>query len=128
MATITIQRNLQSATEKITNAEQLEAVFNNPDTYRKVCQIRELRKQGEMKKAAMVKNSLEGLIFVADDFADSEKVVKTKVNGEEQEQTIRGKWRLQKSAHLNGLAVLDVDHLKEDPRELARQWSEERLR
>ena len=128
MATLTIQKNLQSVTEQICNAEQLEKVFNNPETYSKICQIREYRKQGEMKKAAGVKNSLEGIIFVADDFAESEKVVKTKVNGEEQEQTIRGKWRLQKEAHLNGLAVLDVDHLKEDPRELAKQWTEERLR
>lgn len=128
MATLTIQKNLQSVTEQICNAEQLEKVFNNPETYSKIFQIREYRKQGEMKKAAGVKNSLEGIIFVADDFAESEKVVKTKVNGEEQEQTIRGKWRLQKEAHLNGLAVLDVDHLKEDPRELAKQWTEERLR
>ena len=30
MATITIQRNLLAETEQITNAEQLEAVFNNP--------------------------------------------------------------------------------------------------
>ena len=52
MAKLTIQKNLQSVTEQICNAEQLEAVFNNPDTYRKVCQIREFRKQGEMKKAA----------------------------------------------------------------------------
>ena len=38
-----------------------------------------------------------------------------------------GKWRLQKSAHLNGLAVLDVDHLEQDPKELFQQWSKEQL-
>ena len=72
--------------------------------------------------------SLEGLIFVADDFAECEKPVKVKENGEEKEVMQRGKWRLQKSAHLNGLAVLDVDHLKDDPRKLFEKWTIEQLR
>ena len=41
MATITIQKKLSAMTEQIATAEQLEGVFNNPETYRKVCQIRE---------------------------------------------------------------------------------------
>ena len=76
MAKITIQKNLLAQTEQITAAEQLEAVFNNPVTYRKVCQIRKARMQGDLKTASRVKNSLEGLIFVADDFAECEKPVK----------------------------------------------------
>ena len=51
-----------------------------------------------------------------------------KENGEEKEVMQRGKWRLQKSAHLNGLAVLDVDHLKDDPRKLFEKWTIEQLR
>jgi hypothetical protein len=101
MATITIQKKLSAMTEQIATAEQLEGVFNNPETYRKVCQIREARKQGDLKTASSIKNSLEGLIFVADDFAECEKPVKVKENGEEKEVMVRGKWRLQKSAHLN---------------------------
>ena len=128
MATITIQKKLSAMTEQIATAEQLEGVFNNPETYRKVCQIREARKQGDLKTASSIKNSLEGLIFVADDFAECEKPVKVKENGEEKEVMQRGKWRLQKSAHLNGLAVLDVDHLKEDPRQLFQKWTIEQLR
>ena len=128
MATITIQKKLSAMTEQIATAEQLEGVFNNPETYRKVCQIREARKKGDLKKANSIKNSLEGLIFVADDFAECEKPVNTVVNGKKQEVMERGKWRLQKSAHLNGLAVLDVDHLEQDPRVLFRQWSDEQLR
>ena len=65
MATITIQKKLSAMTEQIATAEQLEGVFNNPETYRKVCQIREARKRGDLKKANSIKNSLEGLIFVA---------------------------------------------------------------
>lgn len=128
MATITIQKKLSAMTEQIATAEQLEGVFNNPETYRKVCQIREARKRGDLKKANSIKNSLEGLIFVADHFAECEKPVNIVVNGEKQEVMERGKWRLQKSAHLNGLAVLDVDHLEQDPRVLFQKWSDEQLR
>lgn len=128
MAIITIQKKLSAMTEQITTAEQLEGVFNNHETYRKVCQIREARKRGDLKKANSIKNSLEGLIFVADDFAECEKPVNIVVNGEKQEVMERGKWRLQKSAHLNGLAVLDVDHLEQDPRVLFQKWSDEQLR
>ena len=59
MATITIQKKLSAMTEQIATAEQLEGVFNNPETYRKVCQIREARKNGDLKKANSIKNSLE---------------------------------------------------------------------
>lgn len=128
MATITIQKNLLAKTEKITTAEQLEAVFNNPETFRKVNEVRELLGKNNKKEADKVKHTLEGLIFVADDFAECEKPVKTFENGKEKEVVKKGKWRLQKSAHLNGLAVLDVDHLEQDARELFKQWSEEQLR
>ena len=128
MAKITIQRNLLAQTEQIVSAEQLEAVFNNPDTFHKVGRIRELRKQGDTVGADKVKHSLEGLIFVADDFAECEKEVTITENGVETKQMQRGKWRLQKSAHLNGLAVLDVDHLTEKPVEVFRRWTEAQLR
>ena len=128
MAKLMIQRNLSAQTEQIATAEQLEGVFNNPETFTKVNKVREARARGDLKTATRVKNSLEGLIFVADDFAECEKPVKTMVDGEEKEVMVSGKWRLQKSAHLNGLAVLDVDHLKEDPRALFQKWTDEQLR
>ena len=128
MAKITIQKNLLAETEKITTAEQLEEVFNNPETFNKVNKVRELLGKNNKKVANEVKQTIEGLIFVADDFAECEKPVKTFENGKEKEVMVKGKWRLQKSAHLNGLAVLDVDHLVQDPRELFKQWSEEQLR
>ena len=49
-------------------------------------------------------------------------------NGVETKQMQLGKWRLQKSAHLNGLAVLDVDHLTENPVEVFHRWEETQLR
>lgn len=128
MAKITIQKSLLSQTEQICSAEELSAVFNNPTTLRKINKVRELRKQGKTVDADKVKHSLEGLIFIADDFAESEKEVTIDVDGVEQKQMQRGKWRLQKSAHLNGLAVLDVDHLEENPVEVFHRWTEEQLR
>ena len=128
MAIITIQKSLLAQTEQIVSTEQLEAVFNNPETFRKVGRIRELRRQGDTEGADKVKHSLEGLIFVADDFAECEKEVTIVKNGVETKQMLRGKWRLQKSAHLNGLAVLDVDHLTENPVEVFRRWTEAQFR
>lgn len=128
MATITIQKNLLAKTEQISNAEQLEGVFNNPETFNKVNQIREFLKNGDKKSADKVKHTLEGLIFIADDFAECEKPVKVTINGEETEVMELGKWRLQKSAHLNGLAVLDVDHLTEKPETVFSKYTEEQLR
>lgn len=128
MATLTIQRNLLAQTEHITSAGQLEAVFNNPETFHKVNKVRELRARGDLKNAYKVKQTLEGIIFVADDFAECEKPVKTVENGVEREVMQRGKWRLQKSAHLNGLAVLDADHLTEKPADIFSRWTTGQLR
>lgn len=128
MANLTIQKNLLAKTEQISNAEQLEGVFNNPETFNKVNQIREFLKNDDKKSADKVKHTLEGLIFIADDFAECEKPVKVTINGEETEVMELGKWRLQKSAHLNGLAVLDVDHLTEKPETVFSKYTEEQLR
>jgi hypothetical protein len=128
MANVTIQSNLQAQTEQISNAEQLEAVFNNPANASKIAAVREARSKGDMAKANKAKLSLQGLIFVADDFAECEKPVKVMVNDVETEVMELGKWRLQKSAHLNGLAVLDVDHLTETPEKVFAQWTEDQLR
>ena len=128
MCKITIQKNLLAQTEQIANAEQLGVVFNNPETFRKVNKVRDARARGDLKTAQKTKESLEGLIFVADDFVECEKPVKVVENGIEKEVMQRGKWRLQKSAHLNGLAVLDVDHLTEKPTAVFSRWTEEQLR
>ena len=128
MIQLTIQKNLKSPVEQIASAEALEQVFNDPETYRKVCLIRQHRFAGEMDKAQQVKLSLPGLIFVADDFDVTEKEVTVYENGEEKKVMQKGKWRLQKSAHLNGLAVLDADHLKEQPERIFARWTPEQLK
>ena len=116
MPSITLQSNFKSPVVKIVAAAELERVFNSADTFQKVCQVRQYRQAGEMEKAQQSKVSLPGIIFVADDFAETEK------------DGVLGKWRLQKSAHLNGLAVLDADHLTEDPRQIFARWTPEQLK
>lgn len=113
---VSIQKNFKSAVAKIVTAGELERVFNDPETFKKVTKIRQLRKAGNMKEATEVKQSLPGIIFVADDFAETEK------------DGVTAKWRLQKSAHLNGLAVIDADHLTEHPRDIFSRWTPQQLK
>lgn len=125
---ITIQKNFVSPTEQITSAAALEAVFNNPENLRKVTSVRKHLEAGDKAKAQQVKTTLPGIIFVADDFAETEKEVTTYENGEEKKELVKGKWRLQESAHLNGLAVLDSDHLKEQPAQIFARWTPQQLK
>ena len=70
---LSIQKDFKSAVAKIVTAGELEHLFNDPETFKKVMKIRQLRKAGKTKEATEVKQSLPGIIFVADDFAETEK-------------------------------------------------------
>ncbi len=128
MSNMTIQKNLSAQVEIINSAEQLESVFDSKGVFQKIQKIRQYREAGDMKSATRVKHSLPGIVFVADDFAESEKEVKVTENGQKVKKAVKGKWRLQKSAHLNGLAVLDADHLERSPKDIFKGWSEEQLK
>jgi len=120
MRSITLQQNFKSQTETISSSVELEAVINDPKVYRKICMIREKLQTGKEEEKAVaeeIKKTLPGLIFMADNFSES-------LNKEGK----LGKWRLQKTAHLNGLVVLDADHLKEDPAEIFSKWDIKKLR
>ena len=84
-----MQKNLLAATETISNAQQLEAVFNNTETFYKVNKVREARAKGDMTTADKVKKSLEGIIFVADDYKEVDHEFTIKENGEEKKVTKR---------------------------------------
>ncbi len=128
MATLNLQENLAAEVVAISTAKELESVFNSKKVFNKVQKIRTLREQGETTKANGLKHSLPGIIFVADDFAVTTKEVEAEENGEKVKKQVTGKWRLQKSAHLNGLAVLDADHLTESPKDIFSRWDEEQLK
>ncbi len=127
MINLTIQRKMWSPVECITSAEELNKVFNDPESERKVSQIRQYLFAGDKNNAQKVKETLPGLIFVADDFDVTEKLVPVWENGEKKEVLQKAKWRFQTSAHLNGLAVLDSDHLKERPEQIFARWTPEQL-
>ena len=74
-----------SPVECITSAEELNKVFNDPESERKVSQIRQYLFAGDKNNAQKVKETLPGLIFVADDFDVTEKLVPVWENGEKKE-------------------------------------------
>ncbi|MBO4613411.1 MAG: hypothetical protein J5671_09645 [Bacteroidaceae bacterium] len=114
---VSFQKNLYSQVEYIETSEQLEAVFNQPEVWKKILDIRQLRQADKMQEAQKVKESLPAIIFVADHFSES-------VNKFGQ----KGAWRCQPSSHLNGLAVLDADHLTEKPAQIFTRWTPEHLK
>lgn len=114
---VVFQKNLFSEVEYISSAKELNTVFNQSEVYQKIMAIRQARKAGDMKTAQEIKESLPAIIFVADHFDES-------VN----KSGKKGLWRCQAASHLNGLAVLDADHLKEDPQEIFARWTPERLK
>lgn len=114
---VTYQENLYSEVEYIDSSKQLEAVFNKTDVWQKIQNIRQLRQQGKGKEAQELKNSLPAIIFVADNFSET-------VN----KYGKKGMWRCQAASHLNGLAVLDADHLEEQPAQIHARWTTERLK
>ncbi|MCR5366198.1 MAG: hypothetical protein K6E67_08680, partial [Prevotella sp.] len=128
MAKITLQESLTAEVEVISTSKQLESVLNSKTVFDKVQHIRKYRDAGNQKLANSIKLSLPGIIFVADDFSVTTKEIEVFENGEKVKHQQEGKWRLQKSAHLNGLAVLDADHLTERPKDIFSRWSVEQLR
>ena len=63
------------------------------------------------KKADELKRTLPGACFQASEFAES-------IGVKAYNKGKRGHWREMRYAYLNGLVVIDIDHLKEDPRQL----------
>ena len=79
--------------------------------------------------ADALKRSLPGIIFMASDFDETEREVKTTdANGAMTTERVKGKWRVQKAARLNGIAVLDSDHLPQPVEQWFSHTSPEQLR
>lgn len=79
--------------------------------------------------ADALKRSLPGIIFMASDFDETLRAVKrTDADGKVVVEQVKGKWRVQKAARLNGIAVLDSDHLPQPVEQWFSQTSPEQLR
>ena len=74
--------------------------------------------RGDKKGYDAKKKGLPFVIFIAT-YDESEKEFENKETGEKTKR--RGKWRNQKFCHLNGLCVIDFDHIEGDVRKV---WEE----
>ena len=119
------QRSFGVPTEVVT-AEQFRALVTAPKTVNLVKRARELYEKGDKKEYDRKKKGLPLAVFVATfnyserevmDFQLREKVSKN------------GMWRKQSESKLNGLCVVDFDHVDENPEgtDEGRKTKDERL-
>ena len=108
------QRSFGLPTEVVT-PEKFRALITAPETIRKVKEAREALARGDKKTYDAKKKGLPLAIFIGT-FEQSVKVVENKKTGEK--RNVTGCWRLQKHCRLNGLCVIDFDHIEGDPREV----------
>lgn len=108
---ISFQQNFGTPTVTVT-PEHWEAILTSDEIRRKIARIRALRKEGNQKEADRLKRSLPAVCYQAT-FRES-----TSKAGN------RGQWRKQGEAVLNGLFMLDIDHIEGDPRALVNGWME----
>ena len=90
------------------NEETFRAVTGNPTLKASIEAARACLAKGDTKGYDAIKRRLPAFCFMATFDKNRGK------NGKRPENT----WRLQSAAHLNGLVMLDFDHLDKDPREI----------
>ena len=103
------QRSFGLPTEVIT-VEQFRALIRAPRTLKLVKEAREALARGDKNTYDCKKKGLPFVIFIAT-YDESDKKFENKQTGEE--TTKRGRWRNQKFCRLNGLCVIDFDHVDE---------------
>ena len=101
------QRSFGLPTE-VATLEQFRALITAPETVRKVKEAREALARGDKNAYDRKKKGLPLAIFIGT-FEESVKVMKDNNSGEE--KAVSGCWRLQKHCRLNGLCVIDFDHI-----------------
>ena len=100
------QRSFGLPTETVT-AEQFGALITAPRTASLVKEAREALARGDRATYDRKKKSLPFVVFIAT-YDESEKEVKKKDGTKEKKW---GPWRNQKYCRLNGLCVIDFDHI-----------------
>ena len=111
------QRSFGLPTE-VVSIQQFRALVGAPRTFEKVKEAREALAKGDKKTYDAKKKSLPFVIFIAT-YDESEKEFEDKQTGEKTKKL--GCWRNQKYCRLNGLCVIDFDHVEGDPRKV---WEE----
>ena len=90
-------------------AQTFKALTQDPETAKKIDEVRRLNACGQIAKAKRKKDSLPGCLY------QTREVLET-VGESEYNRGKRGRWRLQSQCVLNGLVMCDYDHV-ENPRE-----------
>jgi len=103
---------------QVVSQEQFWALVKAPKTAKRVAEAREALEKGDKVQYDKKKKQLPLMIFVGT-FDESDKVVEQGLKKEKMK--VRGCWRNQKNACLNGLVVADYDHLEGDVRVI---WDE----
>ncbi len=100
------QKNFALPTEVVT-PEKFRALLNAPRTFALVKEAREALAQGDKATYDLKKKALPFVIFIAT-YEESLSIKNKKL----------GCWRKQQYCQLNGLCVIDFDHIEGDPREV----------
>ena len=111
------QRKFGLPTEVVT-LEQFEALLSAPQTFTLVKEAREALEKGDKATYDRKKKQLPFVIFIAT-YEEWDKVFENKKTHEK--TTKRGCWRSQEHCRLNGLCVIDYDHIEGDVRKV---WEE----
>ena len=111
------QRNFGLPTEVVT-LEQFEALLSAPQTANLVKEAREALEKGDKATYDRKKKQLPFVIFIAT-YEEWDKEFENKKTHEK--TTKRGCWRSQEHCKLNGLCVIDFDHIEGDVRKV---WDE----
>ena len=90
-------------------AQTFKALTQSPETARKIDDVRRLNACGQVAKAKRVKDSLPGCLYQTKEVLVSKGV-------KDYNKDKMGRWRLQSQCVLNGLVMVDYDHV-ENPRE-----------
>ncbi len=111
------QRSFGLPTEVVT-LEQFEALLSAPQTFTLVKEAREALEKGDKATYDRKKKQLPFVIFIAT-YEEWDKEFENKKTHEK--TTKRGCWRSQEHCRLNGLCVIDYDHIEGDVRKV---WDE----
>ena len=111
------QRSFGLPTEIVT-VEQFRALITAPETIRKVKEAREALARGDKNAYDNKKKSLPFVIFIAT-YEEWDKKFENKLTGDVTFK--KGSWRSQQHCKLNGLCVIDFDHIEGDVRQI---WDE----
>ena len=111
------QRSFGLPTEVVT-LEQFEALLSAPQTASLVKEAREALEKGDKATYDRKKKQLPFVIFIAT-YEEWDKEFENKKTHEK--TTKRGCWRSQEHCRLNGLCVIDFDHIEGDVRKV---WEE----